>query len=177
VLLMGGTDVNPSRYGESAQPETDAPDNERDEAEFGVMGQAMGANVPVLAICRGLQLLNVYCGGTLVQHLPSAAKHDVEAADYSEAAHGVNIEAETLLARIAGTTHWRVNSRHHQAVAKIGTGLRLSARAEDGTVEALEDPGKRFVVGVQWHPEDQAPRDGEQRKLFESFAEACAGRL
>ena|ERR1700761_2889289 len=175
VLLMGGTDVNPKRYGETSRPETDEPDDERDEVELRILGEALERDLPILAICRGLQLLNVYHGGTLIQHLSPAEPHDVETEDKAAPAHEVAIAANTRLAQIAGKDRWRVNSRHHQAAQKVGRHLQVSARAaEDGTIEGLERSDKRFVVAVQWHPEDQALRDEEQAKLFRAFAEALS---
>jgi putative glutamine amidotransferase len=132
--------------------------------------------MPILAICRGMQLLNVQHGGTLIQHLGSA-RHDPELRDRSEPAHRVTVEANTLLARALGTTTVEVNSRHHQAVARVGERLRVVARdAEDGTIEGMERPDKRYVLAVQWHPEDQASRYIEHRRLFRSFAGAVSGR-
>lgn len=176
MLLLGGTDVNPKRYGETARPETDEPDDQRDEVELRLIEEALERDLPILAICRGLQILNVYHGGTLIQHLPAVEAHDVEAEDKGAHAHEVAIEANTWLARIAETERWRVNSRHHQAVDRIGAHLQVSARAvDDGTIEALERPDRRFVVAVQWHPEDQVRRDPEQLKLFRAFADAALG--
>jgi gamma-glutamyl-gamma-aminobutyrate hydrolase PuuD len=173
LLLMGGTDVNPSRYGQTARPETDQPDDERDAAELAFIHEAFQRDIPILAICRGLQILNVYHGGTLIQHLPSPERHDPDNAGPADPAHEVTIEPHSLLADIAGTSGWKVNSRHHQAVDKIGDMLRVSARAaEDSVVEALERPDKRFVLAVQWHPEDQISEYPEQLKLFQSFADA-----
>jgi putative glutamine amidotransferase len=172
LLLMGGTDVNPKRYGEAAQPETDAPDDARDEVELDLIQAALERDMPILAICRGLQILNVYHGGTLTQHLGSE-KHDPEKNDHSGRAHDVQFLAGSRLGEIAGVDAWQVNSRHHQAVAKIGSGLDVSARdPEDGTIEGLERRDKRFVVAVQWHPEDQIVRHPEQLKLFLNFAGA-----
>lgn len=173
LLLMGGSDVNPKRYGQPPQPETEQPDDERDEVELQLIHEALENDLPIFAICRGLQILNVYHGGTLIQHLPSVERHASRTANAASAAHKVTIEPDSLLADIAGTTSWRVNSRHHQAAGEIGAGLRVSARdSEDGTVEALERPDKRFVVAVQWHPEDQALENPEQLKLFQRFREA-----
>ncbi len=177
VALLGGTDVNPSRYGETARPETDEPDDQRDEVELRIIAEAMERDVPIFAICRGLQILNVYHGGTLIQHLSPPEPHDVETEDKAAPVHEVAIESDTRLSQIAGTNRWRVNSRHHQAAHKIGAGLRVSARAvDDGTVEALERPDKGFVMAVQWHPEDQVRRDAQQLKLFRAFAEAVLNR-
>jgi putative glutamine amidotransferase len=173
LLLMGGTDVNPARYHETAHPETDEPDDVRDGIELELIDQALARDFPLLAICRGLQILNVYHGGTLVQHLPSAAKHAAEATDKGAPVHEIEIEPETLLSGIAGSSRWQVNSRHHQAADRIGNALEITARdTSDGVIEALERRDKRFVLAVQWHPEDQAIASGEQRRLFERFA--CA---
>ncbi len=177
LLLIGGTDVNPRRYGESPQPETDEPDDERDEVELEIIDQAIGTDLPILAICRGLQILNVYHGGTLIQHVSSVQRHDPDTPDKAVPAHEVVIEPGSLLADIAGTTTWQVNSRHHQVAKEIGPGLRVSARdSQDATVEGLERPDKKFVVAVQWHPEDQVRRYPEQLKLFQRFADACRSR-
>jgi putative glutamine amidotransferase len=173
LLLMGGTDVDPKLYGAAPQPETDPPDRQRDEIELSLIRAALERDIPILAICRGLQLLNVYHGGTLVQHLPSSERHQKTGGDHSLPVHEVRIAPNTLLSAIAGTPRWSVNSRHHQAVKTLGKNLRVSAiDPEDGTVEALERPDRSFVVGVQWHPEDQALRDPDQIKLFRSFGAA-----
>jgi gamma-glutamyl-gamma-aminobutyrate hydrolase PuuD len=168
LLLIGGTDVNPKRFGADPHPATQTPDDERDAFELEVLEQAMQVDLPVFAICRGLQLLNVYAGGSLRQHLASVRHDPPEDATF---AHEVTIEPGTLLSSIAGESHWRVNSYHHQATERIGAGLRVSARdAEDATIEALEHPGHTFVLGVQWHPEDLAAASSEQLRLFQHFA-------
>ena len=175
LVLLGGTDVNPQLYGQQPQPETEQPDDERDAIELDLIHQALKKDVPILAICRGLQILNVYHRGTLIQHLPSSARHDPETEDKATPAHEVAMEPESKLANIAGRTAWRVNSRHHQAADRIGSALRVSARdIEDGTVEGLERPDRSFVVAIQWHPEDQINKDPEQLKLFKGFAQACS---
>ena len=172
LVLMGGTDVDPQLYGEQRQSETAEPDRQRDDLELALIGGALDRDLPVLAICRGLQVLNVAHGGTLVQHLPTHARHRRTGPDPWMPAHEIRIEADSLLGRIARARTWAVNSRHHQAVKKLGAGLRVTAvDTEDGTVEALERPDKRFVLGVQWHPEEQAPRDAAQAELFAAFAE------
>ncbi|MDQ2777428.1 MAG: gamma-glutamyl-gamma-aminobutyrate hydrolase family protein [Acidobacteriota bacterium] len=171
LLLMGGTDVNPIRYGQEPVPETNHPDDERDEIELETINQAIQKDLPILAICRGLQLLNVYHGGTLTQHLGSP-RHDVQAEDKGKPAHEVEIERGTVLAQAIGVHLVQVNSRHHQAVATVGAGLQVSARdPRDGIVEGLERADKRFVVAVQWHPEDQILRQPEQLRLFQRFVE------
>lgn len=177
LVLLGGSDVNPRRYGQTAKPETDSPDDERDRIELDLIHEALEKDLPILAICRGLQILNVYHGGTLIQHLASVGRHDPELEDKAAPAHEVAIETDSMLAGIAGKDRWNVNSRHHQAADQIGGGLYISAReASDETVEGLERRDKRFVVAVQWHPEDQSVKDPEHLKLFERFAEACGGR-
>ncbi len=174
LFLLGGTDVNPTRYGEAPHPETDNPDDARDELECALIRNFLDRDLPVFAICRGIQILNVQHGGTLVQHLDSTARHSVKTADRGVPAHKVEIVPGTKLAELAGgTLTWDVNSRHHQAIAKPGPGLRVTARdPEDGTIEAVERPDKQFVIGVQWHPENQCPMDERQATLFRAFAAA-----
>jgi putative glutamine amidotransferase len=171
LLLTGGTDVTPSLYGETAGPETQQPEALRDEVETALIEEALSHDIPVLAICRGMQLLNVQLGGSLIQHLADTGRHVQRTKDKSLPAHAVTIAPGTMLASIANRQTWDVNSRHHQAVGRLGNGLRVGAwDAKDHTIEAIELPERRFVVGVQWHPEDQAEKDAEQRKLFQSFA-------
>jgi gamma-glutamyl-gamma-aminobutyrate hydrolase PuuD len=172
LLLMGGSDVNPVRYGEVRHSETDDPDDARDELECALIEDFLRRDLPLLAICRGVQILNVQHGGTLVQHLDSTERHRVKTTDRGLPAHKVEVMPGTKLAAITcEPLILDVNSRHHQAIAKPGNGLRISAHdPEDGTIEAVERPDKRFVVGVQWHPENQSPRDECQARLFRAFA-------
>jgi putative glutamine amidotransferase len=173
LLLMGGSDVNPARFGAAARPETDPPDDERDERELALIREALALDAAIFGICRGLQILNVYHGGTLVQHLDATERHDPETDDPSGPAHEVAFMPESKLARIAAAETWQVNSRHHQAVLKLGGHLHVAAREpQDGTVEGIERRDKRFMVAVQWHPEDQTKKHPEQLRLFESFAAA-----
>ena len=174
LLLMGGSDVNPARYGEPRVIDTEEADNTRDELECALIGEALTRDMPLLAICRGLQILNVQQGGTLIQHLPTTAHHRQRTEDRGTPVHQVEIVPGTVLAEIAGgSLHWDVNSRHHQAIDKPGEGLRISARdPEDGTIEAAERPDKRFVLGVQWHPENMSATDPRQARLFQAFARA-----
>lgn len=175
LVLTGGTDVDPSLYGEVRGEHTDEPDPERDSIEFELLNQALRFDLPIFAICRGLQLLNVFFGGSLLQHLDPPERHRlVVAGDRSKPVHTVSIEGDSLLSGIAGRQILDVNSRHHQAVARLGDGLRITALAPDGVIEAIEHPDKRFVMAVQWHPEDQASRFPEQLALFRGFGEACA---
>jgi putative glutamine amidotransferase len=164
LVLTGGTDLNPALYGQAKLPQVDQPDLERDERETKLLRDAVARDLPVLAICRGMQLLNVFCGGTLTQHI-----EDHRFPDVSEA-HTVWIAPESVLASVLGAGAYEVNSRHHQAIALLAPGLNVTARAADGTVEALELPDRRFILAVQWHPEDRV--DGSDRKLFKAFADA-----
>ena len=173
LLLSGGTDLNPARYGAPPHPGNETPDDARDELETGLLAEALAAGLPVLAICRGMQLFNVAHGGTLVQHLENSAAHVVRGDDLALPAHQVLVEPGTRLAAILGPGAHAVNSRHHQAVERVGAGLRVTARSTpDGGIEALERSAGQFAVAVQWHPEDQARRDATQKKLFEAFAAA-----
>lgn len=164
VIFSGGADVDPSRYGAEPHPETDAPQTRRDAGEMALLHAALERNMPVLAICRGFQLLNVARGGDLVQHLPEEVGHDEHKQVPGEfALHPVEIKEGTKLEAIVGEGS-HVTSHHHQAIGRIGDGLVETAWAEDGTLEALEDPSRRFVLGVQWHPEA-----GEDHALFEAL--------
>jgi putative glutamine amidotransferase len=175
LVLAGGSDVDPALYGEARQRETNEPDKERDAREGRLIRQAIENDTPVLAICRGLQMLNVALGGTLAQHLPNAGDHQRRTADPSERIHDIAVVHGTILNSAIGPGAHPVNSRHHQAIARVAPGLRVSATSTtDGVVEAAELPGKRFVVGVQWHPEDRMGCEAD-RKLFESFAQAAGG--
>ena len=177
LLLMGGSDVNPARYGKARVADTEESDDARDELECALIEEALARDLPLLAICRGLQILNVQHGGTLIQHLASTARHRQRTEDRGLPVHQVEIVSGTALAAIAssagGALHWDVNSRHHQAIDRLGEGLRISARdPEDGTIEGIERPDKRFVIGVQWHPENMSATDPNQARLFQAFADA-----
>lgn len=174
LLLTGGTDVDPALYGEECQSEADKPDVERDELELALLQRALAEGIPVLAICRGMQLLNVAHGGSLIQHLANVEAHQIRppAVEAHAPVHTVDVEKGTRLARAIGDGMHGVNSRHHQAVGRLGAKLIVSARAEDGVIEGIERPDLRFVVGVQWHPEDRVKHDPRDLLLFEGFAEA-----
>jgi putative glutamine amidotransferase len=182
LLLAGGGDVSPEIYGTAPHPSYHAAEPGRDEYEIALIRCALDADLPVLAICRGVQVLNVAYGGTLVQDIPSeiagALEHklDVPPNEPFTLAHEVWLETDSLLARLAGDGNdaesRQVNSRHHQAVKELGAGLVAVATAPDGVIEAVEDPTRRFCVGVQWHPENFY-RTGEFRSLFEGFVKAC----
>lgn len=176
LLLTGGVDVNPARYGQERAAETDVPDESRDRMECDLFSEALRRRLPVLAICRGLQLMNVCLGGTLHQHLDSAALHVKRTPEdpprKHSAAHSIVVESETRLAGIIGQGEHQVNSRHHQGVDQVGRDLKISARSSDGIPEALELGSAPFVVAVQWHPEDRIEISPADQKLFEAFAAA-----
>jgi len=173
LLLSGGTDLNPACYGGTPHPGNETPDDARDDRETRLLTEALAAGLPVLAICRGMQLFNVWHGGTLIQDLENSAVHVVRGDDPALPAHEILVEPGTHLATILGEGAHAVNSRHHQAVERVGAGLRVTARSTpDGVIEALERSGHRFALAVQWHPEDQVRLDATQKKLFEAFAVA-----
>jgi len=182
LLLTGGDDVAPSRYGEPAHAATVEAEKGRDEFELELVAAARARQLPIFAICRGIQVLNVACGGTLVQDIPSqiagALSHSLPVPPNQpfSLAHEVWIERDSLLSklmreRLADVDTCEVNSRHHQAVKAVATGFTVSATAPDGVIEAIEDPSLPFCLGVQWHPENFF-RTGEFRPLFEGFLEA-----
>ncbi len=180
ILLCGGGDVDPALYGEAPHATYAPAEPGRDAYELELVRLAIQADVPLLAICRGVQVLNVAMGGTIVQDIPSevngAGPHSVKDTS-SHIAHEVWIASDTLIFRLMqekledGET-LQVNSRHHQAVKKIADGFVVSATAPDGVIETIERPASRFCLGVQWHPENFY-RTGEFRPLFEGFVRAC----
>ena len=182
ILLPGGGDVQPAIYGEQPHATFDPAEPGRDEYELERARRASEADLPLLAICRGIQVLNVARGGTLVQHIPEelrdACAHTLKEPPYAIAhdvwiAEGSRLEA-IMSERLENDT-CPVNSRHHQSIKEVGEGLIVTATAPDGVIEAVEDPTKRFCVGVQWHPENFY-RTGEFRALFEAFIGAAERR-
>ena len=184
LLLTGGGDVNPAKYGELPHPTLEEAEPGRDEFELALVSLARTQRLPILAICRGAQVLNVAYGGTLVQDIPSqvpgALPHKLEVPPHQafELAHEIWLDKDTLLSRLmrerlSDTDACEVNSRHHQAVLQLAPGLIVSATAPDGVIEAIEDPAAGFCLGVQWHPENFW-RTGEFRPLFEGLLEATA---
>jgi putative glutamine amidotransferase len=173
IVFSGGNDVDPETYGAEAHAETNGLRPERDRGELALLQAALARDMPVLAVCRGFQILNVARGGDLEQHLPEVVgseQHREVSGTFSE--HGVRIEDDSRLGSVLGDEHAPVKSHHHQGVGRIGEGLREVAWADDGTVEGLEDPERRFAVGVLWHPEA-----GDDARLFEALvAEADAYR-
>jgi putative glutamine amidotransferase len=180
VLLTGGGDVDPALYGEPKHPAFDAAEAGRDAFEIDLVRRTLDADVPLFAICRGIQVLNVARGGSLVQDIadqvPGTVGHTRREPSFA-IAHDVWINDGTLLDRLLHeqleTDTCPVNSRHHQAVKTVGEGLVVTATAPDGIIESIEDPGRRFCLGVQWHPENFY-RTGEFRALFAGFVEAAA---
>jgi putative glutamine amidotransferase len=184
LMLTGGDDVAPSRYGESNHPATVEVAPERDEFEIALVKEARRQGLPILAICRGIQVMNVAYGGSLVQDIPTqmegALAHKLTVPPHKpfDHAHDVWIDENSLLAklmaeRLNGSDSCAVNSRHHQAVKDVAPGFTVVATAPDGVIEAVEDKAARFCLGVQWHPENFW-RTGEFRPLFEGFLEAAS---
>jgi putative glutamine amidotransferase len=186
LLLTGGDDVAPSRYGETPHPTVVAAETGRDEFEMALIAAARAQRLPIFAICRGVQVLNVACGGTLVQDITSqitgALSHSLPCPPNQSytLAHEIWIDKDSLLSklmreRLGDIDSCEVNSRHHQAVKLVAPGFVVSATAPDGVIEAIEDPSAGFCLGVQWHPENFF-RTGEFRPLFEGFVEASQRR-
>ncbi|MGW3507976.1 gamma-glutamyl-gamma-aminobutyrate hydrolase family protein [Streptomyces sp. NPDC000994] len=164
LVVAGGPDVEPERYGAEREPRTGPPSRERDTWELALIRAALDSGTPLLGICRGMQLLNVALGGTLVQHLDG---HTEDVGVFGS--HPVTPVAGTRYAAVVPEETY-VPTYHHQAVARLGEGLRTSAHATDGTVEAVELPGDRFVLGVQWHPEM-----GEDVRVMAALVRAASG--
>ena len=178
LVLTGGADINPARYGQPREQECEEPDNARDEHEIRLLSDALARDLPVLAICRGMQVFNVAQGGTLIQHLPSVDLHRQAAGSEPGkhcAAHSIRVAENTNLAAIIGAGEHAVNSRHHQAVDHPAAGLVVAAIASDGVIEAIERPDRHFAIAVQWHPEDRILVSDADRKLFQAFAAAMKG--
>jgi putative glutamine amidotransferase len=166
LILSGGADLDPASYGAEAHPETNGVRPDRDSAELALLEGALARDMPVLAVCRGSQVLNVARGGDLVQHLPEVVGHEGHKHTPGVFAdHDVDVLPGTRLHEVVGE-HAPVKSHHHQGYGRLGEGLREAARASDGTVEAIEDPSHRFALGVLWHPEE-----GEDAALFRVLVE------
>ena len=176
ILLTGGGDLQPSRYGAKPVPETHGVDPARDDFDIRLLELAMDADLPVLATCRGMQVVNVALGGSLIQHVPAATGQVHDYYDrWREGVHKVKIEPDSHLAEALGATEVEVNSIHHQAVDEAAPGTRAVAWAEDDTIEAIEMPGSPHVVAVQWHPEllEDWP---EQQGLFRQLVDHARAR-
>jgi putative glutamine amidotransferase len=187
VFLTGGVDVDPACYGEARHERCDRADPARDWTEITLIRWALADRKPVLGVCRGIQVINVACGGTLYQHVPeqlvSAVKHDCfpPAEPYTRdyLAHPVRVETRSRLGRLLGGAEVAVNSMHHQGIKRLAAGLCASAHAPDGLIEGVESGSGQYLVGVQWHPEELADVHAPQRRLFADFVQAasvCQGR-
>jgi putative glutamine amidotransferase len=178
LILSGGGDLLPALFGEEDSGLLWFVDERRDRAELALARWALKEDLPLLAICRGVQVLNVAAGGTLIQdiptHVPGALTHSTVAGRPVAAfAHTVEVAAGSRLAGLVGAGELGVNSAHHQAVKAVGGGLVVTARAPDGIIEGLEAPDHPFCVGVQWHPEAMVERHPVMRRLFEGLVEAA----
>src|SRR5688572_7906231 len=174
ILLAGGDDCDPAIYGEEAHPTVEPMDPRRQNNDVSLAKYARERGIPTLGICLGVQMMNVAAGGTLVQDISSEMETEIEHASKPEdrARHDVIIEQGTKLAGILAQHELNVNSSHHQAIRRIGEGLRVTALAPDGVVEGLEDPRHPFYVGVQWHPEDMGG-ESSASSIFGAFVEAA----
>jgi putative glutamine amidotransferase len=181
LILSGGGDIDPARYGAGRHPATDPANAVRDEAELGLCAGALARGLPLLAICRGMQVLNVGLGGTLHQHLPDVTGNDAHspvASGYGQ--HEVSVAAGSQLAAVLGRTALAVPTHHHQAVDRLGTGLVATAWTGDGIIEAMEpdaagghaDETSQFLLAVQWHPEA-----GDDPSLFDGLVARASRRL
>lgn len=169
LVITGGPDVDPARYGQTPHPSTNEPAHERDEWEFALLAGALRRGIPVLGVCRGAQVLNTALGGTLHQHLPDVIGHTHhQKGDAIFGTSAVRTVPGTRLAELIGATS-DAQCYHHQAIDRLGDGLVVSARDGDGVIEAVELPGDGFVLGVQWHPEERL----DDLRLFTAIVEAA----
>ncbi len=178
LVLPGGGDVDPALYGGNAHALLYGVNRGRDEMELALARAAVEREIPTLAICRGMQVLNVALGGTLIEHLPDVVGNQVPHRGRTSgtyAPHDVAVEADSRLGRIVGGTRTDTASSHHQAVRALGRDLVVTAKAADGTIEAVEVPRHKFLVGVQWHPEHTADREPAQQRLFDALVQATRG--
>ena len=175
ILLAGGEDCDPALYGQERHPQVvDLLDERRQSNDLALAKVARDRGIPTLGICLGLQVMNVASGGTLVQDIDSQVETEIQHASMpaDRARHDVMVQQGTRLASIVPAVELNVNSSHHQAIAEVAEGLRVTAHAPDGIVEGLEDPRHPFYVGVQWHPEDMAG-EGSANTLFAAFVQAA----
>lgn len=174
ICIPGGMDVDPRFYGAEPDANLGPTDPDFDEFELALLKRVAERKIPLVAICRGVQVLNVSRGGTLIQHLPDhsdLAHRQQEAGDVE--GHSIELDPESRLASLTGTSSFGVNTYHHQAIDQVGSGLRVVARAPDGVIEAVEEDGLGFVLGLQWHAELMAPRDIEAA-VFAGLVEAAS---
>jgi putative glutamine amidotransferase len=171
VVLTGGGDLDPALYGGAAHAEIQSVDAERDAMELELVRALLARRIPTLAICRGMQMLNVVLGGTLIEHLPDVVGTEVlhRAPPRVPIRHPVSVAPGSKLAQILGTTEVQAMSWHHQALRRIADGLAVTAHAADGTVEAVELAAHPWLVAVQWHPELTAAEDPLHQRLFDAL--------
>lgn len=171
VVVTGGSDVAADRYGgDPTHPRQELPRHERDSTEFRLTEAILASDVPALFVCRGMQVLNVALGGTLLQHLADHIQEDIHRAPSAGwTYHDADLEPGSLIAKAAATERVSGATGHHQAVARLAEGLKAVGWAEDGTVEAVEMPDRQWIVGVQWHPEVSAATDPAQQGLFDAL--------
>jgi putative glutamine amidotransferase len=177
LVLSGGQDVDPQWYGEPPSPKNSPYDVEADRVEVAALGEAVARHLPVLAICRGLQLVNVAAGGTLYQHFCDTleiAPHGAPMTPNGARIHDITVDPGSALHRMLGVGAVSSSCHHHQAVRDVAAGYRVVARAADGIVEAIERPEDN-IVAVQWHPEDTAATDAVQQRLFDAFVSRATG--
>lgn len=180
VLLTGGGDVEPSIFGEEKHPTTDDINLERDDIEIALARWTLEDDKPMFAICRGIQVVNVALGGSLIQDIPSQYDQRIEhrgsaiGAARDQVLHEVCIEPGARITEIFGAGNVGVNSFHHQAIKAMGDGLLVTSRAQDGIIESVELPGRRYYLGVQWHPEDMTAGREDMLALFQSFVDASS---
>lgn len=177
ILLTGGHDVEPSLYHAERSDKCGKICSLRDRMEAFIFQKMLEADKPVLGICRGIQLMNVLLGGTLYQDLPtehpSDTNHHMES-PYDRPIHNIEVLEDTILADLIGSGTHHVNSYHHQAIKEIAANVNIMAVAEDGIVEAISLPGKKYMMGIQWHPEFSYERDPECMKIVQAFVDACS---
>ncbi len=178
LLLLGGGDLDPATYDAPTDEHNYGMIHERDAFELALARAAIDRGLPTLAICRGAQVLNVLLGGSLDQHITGREGllgHGIPGVEGGATLHELAIDADSRLGKATGATTATCSSHHHQAVDRLGTGLRITARAPDGIVEGIELDGDAWIVGAQWHPEDTADRDPVQQALFDAFVAEAGG--
>jgi putative glutamine amidotransferase len=184
VMLTGGSDIDPAYFGEEKHPETYGIDAERDHVEVNLTRWAMQDDKPAFSICRGIQVVNVALGGTLIQDIPTQWKantllehrgHKIGAAR-DQVMHDVCVEPNCKLASVIGAGNVGTNSFHHQALGRIGESLVITSRAPDGIIESVEAPDRRWFIGVQWHPEEMTAGRADMMALFQSFVDASSSK-
>lgn len=179
LVLAGGGDIHPERYGGQVHELNYGVDRERDSLELDLGRRAIDSGLPTLGICRGAQILNVVQGGTLIEHLPDEVGEEIlhRSPPRQPVSHVVRIQSGSRLAAIVGAEEFEVASWHHQALRRVAPGFEIVAHAPDGTIEAIEMPAHPWLIAVQWHPELSAGQDPIQRRLFAALIEAARGDM